>query len=126
METPTVDEVAQALFQNENKYVEFDYIPRPECQHPMTPSKAADMARTIYKAPLSKVKAFIGRDAKGVPWLTKAGNWCITLYTTMRQDIETKEYKPRAYRLDGIRLETVMVGNGARGKERVFPTARLD
>ena len=120
-ENPTVDEIALALFENDNKYIEFDY----DClfDYPMTPSRAAAMANTICKEPLRKVKAFIGQGEKGTPWLSGDGNWLITLRTMMRQDATTKEYKWRAYRMEGIRLETVLVCNGPRGKERVFPNA---
>ena len=80
---------------------------------------------TIYREPLDKVKAFMQNDGKraGIPWLTKAGNWCITLYTMMRLDADTEEYEARCYRMEGIKLDTVLVNNGPRGKMRVFPNA---
>ena len=118
-ESPTVDEVALALFANDGKYIEFDY--EPLFDYAMTPSRAAEMANTIYREPLRRVKAFIGQGEKGTPWLSAEGNWLITLRTMMRVDATTKEWKWRAYRMEGIQLETVFANCGARGKERVFP-----
>jgi hypothetical protein len=120
-ENPTVDEIAIALFENDGKYIEFDY--QPLFEYPMTPSRAAEMANTICREPLRRVKAFIGQREKGTPWLSSEGNWLITLRTMMRQDATTKEYKWRAYRMEGIQLETVFASMGSRGKERVFPNA---
>ena len=124
--TPTLDQIAEALRNCAGKYVEFKYT----TQFPpsRSPSAVLERERTIFKRPLNQVKAFIGGgvDEKTTPWLTKAGNWCITLYTMWRQDIDTREYKPRCYRLEGVRLESIVVCNGSRGKEPLFPQVVQD
>jgi hypothetical protein len=117
----TTDELAILLQTHNGKLVKFNYYPPEDCQdRKLTPSALAERARTIAKAPYEQVVAFIGNgDEKSTPWLTKAGKWCITLYTTRRQDIDTREYKPRCYRLDGIAQETIKINNGSRGLEPV-------
>ena len=120
----TMREIAEKIASMKGKYIEFTYAPPADCAaRKLTPSAIAERERTIAKAPLNMVKAFVGEgiDEKAMPHQTKAGNWCITMLTMLRQDVETKLYKYRSYRMDGINLETVKVTNGSRGKESLFP-----
>jgi hypothetical protein len=120
---PTLEEVAATLMANIGRYIELDYDPVPECQRPLTPSKEIEILSTDYKEPLSKFKTHTGPD-QGKVWQSKDGNWIFTCLTSTRVDIETGKYKHRALRLDGIRLYSVLVNSGPKGKVRMFPNIR--
>jgi hypothetical protein len=121
--TPTLTEIASAFEANIGRYIEFEYEPVPECQRPLTPSQQEARMNTVYKEPLGKVKAHTD-ETQGRVWLTKEGNWILTLRTMMRCAVDTGVFKWRAYRLEGIDLASVLFNSGPRGKVRMFPNAR--
>jgi hypothetical protein len=124
----TVDEIAAAFISIMGKYVEFDYEPLEECRTPMTPSKAADRADTVYVGPIQQAKGFLNH---GCVVLTKESNWIVKLQS-MNRRVRTGpnqgRYKWRSYRVEGVALETVLFNAGpSRGqrptKVRLFENA---
>ena len=121
------DQIATVIQMNKGKYIFFKYFSPPDCKRKLTPSMIAERAKVIAKRPLEDVKAFVGAgiDEKAMPWLSKKGNWCITMLDMNRQNIKTRKYEFRCFRLDGIKPETLTVNNGARGLEPVFPQVQI-
>lgn len=107
---------------NIGRFIELDYDSLPECRKPLTPSKEAEILRTIYKEPYTKMKTFTDAE-HGKIWKSKDQNWLFTCLTSTRQDVDTKEYKYRSLRLEGIRLASVFISNGPR-KIRMFPNVQ--
>lgn len=119
----TVDEIAAKFISVMGAYVEFDYTPLEECRRPMTPSKAAEIANTVYIAPIQQAKGFLN---EGQVLLTKDSNWIVRLPSMNRRVREGEnegQYKWRAYRVEGIHLDTVFFNNGSNGRMRLFENA---
>jgi hypothetical protein len=114
---PSIEEVAATLLGNIGAYLETkEYESEPR---KMTPSRAAAIERTIFSDPLDTFKFFT--DAESVVRQTKDQNWIITIKTMSRKNIDDKKYQWRSLRLDRMKLDTVLVNAGSKGKVRVFP-----
>ena len=130
---PSVDQVAGAFLGGSSKYTEFRYDPLPECRTPMTPSKAAAQADTLQVGPLDLARGWPGGAEGGGVRLTKQGDWIVTVLTMNRRkrlpqgegyfaEKNQGKYLWRSYRLEGIKLSTVLINMGRRlGKVRMFP-----
>lgn len=86
-ENPDLYEVLAILFANSGKYVEFQYIPLPECHVKKTPSKRAAESDTILPlAPddRSWVRGFMAKHGDALR-MTKDGNFTLTLRNMNRK-----------------------------------------
>jgi hypothetical protein len=122
-DNPTLDKIASCLLAASGRYTEFRYDRRRWTHErvAMTPSRAAAEAATVKVGPLDEVKGYAGGVEGGGVWVTKDGNWVLTLLTMNRRKLDGR-YQWRSYRLEGIKLETVRVNMGGRlGKVRTFP-----
>jgi hypothetical protein len=125
-------EIAAALMAVAGRYVEFRYVPQK--QKSTSPSALAREADTIHKGEPDVVKGFLDPEQTRIWFAQTTGHWCVMLHTMNRQaktsdgewakyGYEEKNYVPHTYRMAGIRLDTVMVADGANGKKRLFPMA---
>ena len=113
---PTLYEVMEALAENIGRYIELQYDRLFERKW---------QQECLYFEPEDQFKGFTGRDM-GEVFVSKEGNVLFRTYFITRRDVATKEYLPRSLRLEGIRLDTVFVGNGSQGKVRLFPNVPQD
>lgn len=115
----SVDAIAASFISIMGKYVEFDYDPLPECRRPMTPSKAADIADTEFVGPIQQAKGFLNH---GCVVLTKDSNWIVRLQSMnrrVRTGANRGRYKWRSYRVEGIRLDSILYNAGpSRGRRQ--------
>jgi hypothetical protein len=135
---PTVEQVRLAFESAKARYVTFQYVPQLPPK-PLTPSVVAQKADTRMLDPLPLVKGFLeAKDRAANPvWKTKDERWVMVLKAMNRRkalptgegyfakyDMTQDTYLWRTYRLEGVRLDTVMVNNGPGGLVRLFPLVR--
>jgi hypothetical protein len=129
---PSDLEIAAALMSVAGRYVEFRYVPQLPPRK-KTPSVVAKEASEIRKGEPDVVRAFLDPELTTIRQ-TAAGHWTILCHTMNRvcadndgayapYDYAKGEYLPRCYRVEGIRLDTLLVNDGAKGKQRLFPMA---
>jgi len=135
-EKPTTDQIAAALLACRGRYVTFKYTTQLK-RRAKSPSVMAALEDTRYVGPNDEVKAFIDHEKASI-WLAKSTNhWVICIHVMGRRKAlpngEGKyaeygytegEYLPRTYRLDGIKLETLLVSDGPNGKQELVPTPK--
>lgn len=130
---PTPIEIAGELMALAGTFVEFMYVPLFERK--TSPSAMEKRADEDWIGPLGEVKGFLDPE-ETVIRQTKDGNWTITLHTMNRRKAmqapqgvyarygyDKGMYLPRCYRMEGIRLDTMLANFGARGKRPVFVRA---
>ena len=113
---PTLYEVAQALIASIGRYIELEY------------DRLFDRKweeDCLYFDPEDMFKGFTGSDM-GEVFVSKEGNILFRTKMITRRSVESKEYKWRSLRLEGIRVDTIKVGNGPNGKVRLFPNVPQD
>jgi hypothetical protein len=135
---PTIEQVRLSFESAKARYVTFQYVPQLP-PRPLTPSVIAQRADTRMLDPLPLVKGFLeAKDRTANPvWLTRDHNWVMILKSMQRRkalptgtgyfaryDMIENEYLWRSYRMEGVKLWTVMVNNGPSGLVRLFPLAR--
>ena len=140
---PSIADIFEALESAQGRYVEFDYdaVCPPK---PLTPSVVAQRKDTRMIPPPQRAKGFIQScDGTAPVWVTKERHVVVRFLSMHRRKAlptgegyfsrcipsspngkERGEYLWRTYRAEGIRLATVRVADGARGKVRLFPMAR--
>lgn len=108
---PTLYEVAETLAENIGRFVELQY-------ERLFPRRV--LAEVLYSEPETAFKSFTGKD-QGEVFFSKEGAILFRTRFLTRRDARDGEYCWRSLRLEGIRLDTVLVGNGPNGKVRAFP-----
>jgi hypothetical protein len=121
-----------------HRYLTFQYVPQLP-PRPLTPSVVAQRADTRWLDPLPLVKGFLEAKDRAAPpvWETKDRNICCILKAMQRRKalpagvgyfarygMVQNEYLWRSYRLEGIKLHSLMVADGPNGLIRLFPLAR--
>ena len=135
---PSMVQVKLALESAARRYVIFEYVPQLP-PRPLTPSVIAQRADTRMLDPLPLVKGFLEAKDRTAPpvWETKARNVCCIIKSMNRRKALPRgdgyfsrygmienEYLWRSYRLEGIRLHTLMAADGPNGLIRLFPIVR--
>jgi hypothetical protein len=113
---PTLYEVAETLAENIGRFIELQY-------ERLFPRRV--LAEVLYSEPETAFKGFTGED-QGEVFHSKKGAILFRTRFLTRRDAQSKEYCWRSLRLEGIRLDTVLVGNGPNGKVRAFPNVPQD
>ena len=108
---PTIRQVAEALEGTIGRFIALEYerLFRRRVDH-----------ECLYFDPDTVFKAFTGSD-QGEVFRSAAGNWLFRTRMMTRRNANDKTYCWRSLRIEGILLDTVMVGNGSRGNIRLFP-----
>lgn len=133
--TPTTDQIAAALMACGGRYVTFRYTMQ------LKPSKSASALKakrdTRFVGASDEVKAFMDHENASI-WFAKTTNhWVVSLHVMGRRKALPNgegayarygytegEYLPRTFRLDGIKLGTLLVSDGPNGKRELVPVPK--
>jgi len=110
---PTALEVAETLEDALGLFVDMTY----DRIHPRRPRDEQEWLRFV---PEDRMKGFTGAD-QGRVFRSNPGNLLFATRMITRRSTDNGEFGWRSLRVDGMRIDTILINNGSQGLIRLFP-----